>query len=55
MKNKKSKPKTDSDVHETMTTGGGEASATANEDHHQEASETSNEIMESHKPEDGDN
>ncbi len=52
---KKPKPKTDSDVHETMTTGGsGEASATASEDQHQEAGEPSDEIMESHNPQDND-
>jgi hypothetical protein len=39
-----------------MTTGGGggEASATASEDQHQEAGEPSDEIMESHNPQDND-
>ncbi|CAF1588791.1 unnamed protein product, partial [Rotaria sordida] len=55
----KSKPKTDSNVHEIMTTGGGgndgnEASATVNEEHQQTVDETSNEIMESQKNDDGD-
>jgi hypothetical protein len=53
--NNKGKPKVDNDAHETMTTGGGEASATVTEDHHQEAGEPSDEIMESHNNPDGDN
>ncbi len=38
-----------------MTTGGAEASATVTENHHQDVGETSEEIMESHGNQDGDN
>ncbi|CAF4601654.1 unnamed protein product, partial [Rotaria socialis] len=49
----KSKPNADSNASEIMTTGGGsnEASATVN---NEKVGETSNEIMESQKPDDGD-
>ncbi|CAF5113623.1 unnamed protein product, partial [Rotaria magnacalcarata] len=52
----KSKPKPDSNASEIMTTGGGsnEASATVNVENNEKVDETSNEIMESQKPDDGD-
>ncbi len=50
----KAKPKTDSGIHETMTSGGGSgeasASATVN-DEHQKETETSDEVFESQKNE----
>jgi hypothetical protein len=51
----KAKPKTDSGIHETMTSGGdgASASATVNEGHHQE-NETSDEVFESQKNDNGD-